>query len=73
MFLITNGKKVEICSKCCKLHAAKDCPRRPSVLRAERKQQIAELKSAAADWFAERDRRLGLTDEPYPGRRRKAR
>lgn len=59
MFLISNGKKRQICSACSKLHAAKDCPNS----RANRKQRIAELKSVAADWFAERDKRLGLTDE----------
>lgn len=68
MYLITGKSKRPICRECAKLHSAKDCPNG----KVARRQKIADLKSAAADWFAERDRRLGLTDEPLPGRRRKA-
>lgn len=59
MFLLTKGRKRAICRECSRLHAAKDCPNS----RANRKLRIAALKQAAAEYFSERDERLGITDE----------
>jgi len=71
MFLITkSGKRKAICRECARLHGAKDCPKRPSVLRAQRKQEIAELKSAASSLLPALEQAAGARrlDEIAPAR-----